>query len=129
MSYATDTDLSHLIAPPRPADTGDVTQDNALRCRARTPALLSRAPLPLRRGHEELQDWDRLLTALTARLRATVRPSPTTDASTGSVRRIQEVVLECAADLDLLHRALCAENVRRHWLEASFADQAPRART
>ncbi|MGJ7565506.1 hypothetical protein ACSFBM_16770 [Variovorax sp. GB1R11] len=63
-------------------------------------------------------DWDLLLTALTARLRSAVGQQAGSSASNTQAHRIQHVVLECAVDLDRLHVALQAQGVQRRKLES-----------
>jgi len=64
---------------------------------------------------DDLRHLTDLLQALTARLRSSVRAGAA-DASPESAYRLQQVVLDCAADLDLLHRALRAESARQQHL-------------
>jgi hypothetical protein len=70
-----------------------------------------------------LRDWNRLLTAVIAKLRSSVGEpcDESFTARTKAARQIQGVVLGCATDLDLLHTALSAESARRRRFEAGFA--------
>ncbi|MET3495266.1 hypothetical protein [Variovorax boronicumulans] len=79
------------------------------------PQLLSLVPMPDRAAHDGIDDWDSLLTALTARLRSAAAPGT-------SASRTRDVVIECANDLDLLHFALGAEQMRRQKLESGLDD-------
>lgn len=67
------------------------------------------------RHDDDLPHYTDLLQALTARLRSSVRAGAA-DASAESAFRLQQVVLDCASDLDLLHRALRAESARQQQL-------------
>ncbi|MDQ0570045.1 hypothetical protein QFZ42_001879 [Variovorax paradoxus] len=69
--------------------------------------------LPPIRGRDEIEDWSDLLKALTARLRSAVG-AEAADAPAESSSRLQQVVLECAGDLDILYMALRARDAPRH---------------
>lgn len=71
---------------------------------------------PVPAAHDDLENWTDLLQALTARLRAGARAGAA-DASARGAQRLQQLVTDCASDLDLLHQALCAERARQHRLE------------
>ncbi|MEJ8827008.1 hypothetical protein WKW80_34270 [Variovorax humicola] len=62
-----------------------------------------------------------MLTGIVAQLRSAAVAEALPTASTDDIRRFQAVVLECAAQLDLLHIALRTDNTRRRTIEASSA--------
>lgn len=78
---------------------------------------------PLPAAHDDLENWTDLLQALTARLRSGARAGAA-DASACGAQRLQQLVTDCASDLDLLHQALCAEHARRHRLETGVVTTA-----
>ena len=85
-------------------------------------APLPRLPAPGHPTRAAIDDWDLLLTALSARLRSVVGPQTSSSAANTRAHRIEHVVLECAEDLDLLHVALCAEIAERRKFELHFRD-------
>lgn len=112
MIYSPSTGFPQFISHELQMRAGEVARTHSTK---HSPPLLSRVPLPDRSARDEIDDWDTLLTALTARLRAASAPNTSASQTRG-------VVLECANDLDLLHVALRAENARRHKLESGFDD-------
>ncbi|MEJ8826878.1 hypothetical protein WKW80_33570 [Variovorax humicola] len=60
------------------------------------------------------------MTGIVAQLRSAAVAEALPTASTEDIRRFQAVVLECAAQLDLLHIALRTDNTRRCTIEASL---------
>ncbi|MDP9877570.1 hypothetical protein J2W25_001876 [Variovorax boronicumulans] len=67
----------------------------------------------------ELDNWTVLLDALISRLRSTARVAAM-DASAENAYRLQYVVLECVADLDLMHGEFRAESARQRRLQTDI---------
>lgn len=83
-----------------------------LRSAARAPAN----PPPSPPGNDAFEHRMALLQALNVRLRSAVRTG-SAEATAASACRLQQVVLECTVDLDVLRRSLRSEGVRARWLE------------
>jgi len=119
MIYSPSTGFPHFIAQESQVPAEEAVPADSIRS---TQGQLPALPKPGRPTHDSIDDWDTMLTALTARLRSAVGDSAALPASNAGARRIQDIVLECAADLDLLHIALRAESAQRRKLEASMDD-------
>lgn len=115
MIYSPSTGFPQFISHELQMRSEEVARTHSAKSAKHPPPLLSLVPMPDRSAHDGIDDWDSLLTALTARLRSASAPST-------SASRTREVVRECATDLDLLHVALLAEHVRRQKLESGFDD-------
>lgn len=87
----------------------------------RSAGLAPSSSVPMQAGSasEEFGERDDLLTDIVARLRSSAGAQGLSTASMHDVRRFQAVVLECAAELDLVHIALRTEDTRRRTNEAS----------
>jgi|GEM_PF-5349825 len=84
--------------------------------RFRGAARNSANPPPPPPGCDAFEHRMALLQALNVRLRSAVRTG-SAEATAASACRLQQVVLECSVDLDVLHRGLRADSARGRWLE------------
>lgn len=119
MIYSPSTGFPHLVFHEKRAPASALAQAGApqpLR------ALQQSVPAPGQPRRDAIDDWDLLLTALSTRLRSLVVDPGASSTANARAHRVQHVVLECAADLDLLHLALRAESVQRRQIEARFSE-------
>ncbi|MFM9928391.1 hypothetical protein VLK31_35860 [Variovorax sp. H27-G14] len=119
MTHSPSTGFPHLVSHEKRAPAGESARAAAPRS---LRALLHSVPAPGQPRRDAIDDWALLLTALSARLRSLVVDPGASSTANARAHRVQHVVLECAADLDLLHLALRAESVQRRQIEARFSE-------